>query len=193
MVETAATPPAAVVRDVRWDDFHDLTQIYYHLYDERARGEPIGITLFEEPPGLSDEVEWFARLYRDVLAGHQITSVAEVDGHVVGNCSIRCHGPNALAETAHVAILGIIVDAPFRGRGIGEALMRHAIGRARGKFEVIRLTVFSVNERAQRLYRKLGFVHVGHQPRAIRRGERYFDEEEMVLLLDPLPARAAKH
>lgn len=193
MAGTASTPPAAVVRDLRWDDFHDLTQVYYHLYEERARGEPIGITLFEEPPGLAEEVEWFGRVFRDILAGDQVISVAEVDGHVVGNCSIRRHGPSARSESGHVAVLGIIVDAPYRDRGIGEALMRHAIDRARGKFEVIRLTVFSVNERAQRLYRKLGFVHIGHRPRAIRRGDQYFDEEEMVLLLDPVPPPAAKH
>ncbi len=181
-----------IIRDVRWEDFPELRDIYYRLYDERDRGEPIGITLFGERPSPEDEVDWFARTYRAVLSGDQVKSVAEVAGHVVGSCDIRRQAPHASSEMGHVAVLGIVVDAPYRGRGIGEALMRHAIDRSRGRFEVIRLSVFSINERAQRLYRKLGFVPCGHYPRAVRRGTQYFDEEEMVLLLEPANSPARK-
>ena len=181
-----------VVRGVRWDDFDDLREIYYRLYDEREQGEPIGITLHTERPSLSDEVEWFGRAYRGVLSGDEVISVADVSGHVVGSCHIRRLGPTSTSESGHVAVLGIVVDAPYRGRGIGEALMRNALERCRGKFEVIRLTVFSINERAQRLYRRIGFVPCGHHPRAVLRGGQYFDEEEMVLLLDSFPGREAK-
>ena len=182
----------ATVRDERWDDFNYLIQIYYQLYDERERGEPIGITLGAERPSLADEVEWFGRTYRGVLTGDQVLSVAEVGGRVVGSCNVRRLGPTAASESGHVGILGIVIDAPFRGRRIGERLMRHALERCRGKFEVIRLTVFSINERAQRLYRRIGFVPSGHHPRAVRRGSQYFDEEEMVLLLDSFPPGGAK-
>jgi RimJ/RimL family protein N-acetyltransferase len=181
-----------LVRDVRWDDFSDLRDVYFHLYDERDRGEPIGITLFAERPSLADEVDWFTRAYRNVLQGIQVMSVAEVEGHVVGSCSVSRKGPPVASETGHVGILGILIDAPHRRRGIGEALMRHAIDRCRGKFELIYLTVFSINDRAQRLYRKLGFVPVGHQPRVVRRGDRYYDEEEMILDLGSPPSAPAK-
>ena len=186
------TSADVIVRDVRWDDFNDLREIYYRLYEERERGEPIGITLHAERPSLSDEVEWFGHAYRGVLSGDAVISVADVSGRVVGSCHIRRLGPAATSESAHVAVLGIVVDAPYRGRGIGEALMRHALERSRGKFEVIRLQVFSINERAQRLYRRIGFVPCGHHPRAVRRGGQYFDEEEMVLLLDSFPGKGAK-
>ena len=184
--------PAVLLREVRWNDFDDLREIYYRLYDERARGEPIGITLHGERPSLADEVDWFARMYRDVLNGEQILSVAEVDGRVIGSCSVRRHGSSASFEGGHVAVLGIVVAEAHRGRGIGEALMRHAIERCRGKFEVIRLTVFSVNERARRLYRRVGFVETGHQPRGVRRGDQYYDEEEMTHFLGSASAGPAK-
>jgi RimJ/RimL family protein N-acetyltransferase len=177
-------PSGTIIRDVRWSDFDDLREVYYRLYEERDRGEPIGITLFSERPSLADEVAWFAGAYRRALDGESVMSVAEIDGHAVGNCTVNRASPSPLSETSHVGVLGILVDAPYRGRGVGSALLRHALDRCRGKFEVVRLTVFSMNERAQRLYRRFGFVHSGHQPRAVRRGSTYYDEEEMVLLLD---------
>jgi RimJ/RimL family protein N-acetyltransferase len=184
--------PGLIVRDVRWSDFEDLREMYYGLYEERERGEPIGITLFRERPSLADEVEWFSQAYRRVLAGDEVLSVAEVDGRAVGNCAVTRSGPSRSSEVGHVGNLGILVDAPYRGQGIGTALMRHAIAQCRGKFEVIRLTVFSVNEGAQRLYRRFGFAPCGHRARAVRRGTAYYDEEEMVLFLDRPAEPAAK-
>jgi len=180
-----------IVRSVRWSDFDHTREIYYGLYDERDRGEPIGITLFENRPSLADEVDWFARQYHRVLAGDAVMSVAEVDGRVVGNCVIGRSGPNASSEMGHVGVLGILVDPAFRGKGVGSALLRHALDACRGKFEVVRLSVFSVNEKAQKLYRRFGFEVCGHVPRAVRRGTTYFDEEEMVLLLDRPPEPGA--
>ena len=172
-----------IVRGVRWGDFDDLREIYYRLYEERDGGEPIGITLYADRPSMADEVDWFARQYRRVLAGDCVVSVAEVDGRVVGNCVIDRHAPNASSEGGHVGVLGILVDREFRGKGVGTALLKHAIDAARGTFEVVRLSVFSVNRRAQELYKRFGFTHCGHMPRHVRRGTTYYDEEQMVLLL----------
>jgi ribosomal protein S18 acetylase RimI-like enzyme len=180
-----------IVRSVRWSDFDDLRETYYRLYDERDRGAPIGITLFRDRPSLADEVDWFSREYRRVLTGDSVWSVAEVEGRVVGNCVIGRQGANASSEMAHVGVLGILVDSAFRGKGVGSALLRHALEACRGKFEVVRLSVFSVNQDAQRLYRRFGFETSGHAPRAVRRGTGYFDEEEMVLLLQGPPTSTA--
>lgn len=181
-----------IVRDVRWSDFDDFREVYFRLYDERERGEPIGITLFNDRPSFADEVEWFGRLYRRVLAGDAVVSVAEVDGHAVGHCTVDRAAPLASSEAGHVGVLGILVDASHRGQGVGSALLRDALERCRGKFEVVRLSVFSVNERAQQLYRRFGFVRCGHFARAVKRGATYYDEEEMALLLSPPADRAAK-
>lgn len=180
-----------IVRGVRWSDFDDLREMYYRLYDEREEDEPIGITLFLERPSLLDEVDWFARQYHRVLSGDSVMSVAEVDGRTVGNCVIDRQGANASSEAGHVGTLGILVDRGYRGRGVGSALLKHSIDACRGKFEVIRLSVFSVNEKAQKLYRRFGFELCGHVPRAVRRGSKYFDEELMVLLLERGPAPTA--
>lgn len=55
-------------------------------------------------------------------------------------------------------INNVVVDGAARGRGIGEALTRAAIERARaGGAQRITLTSRSEREAANRLYRRLGF------------------------------------
>jgi ribosomal protein S18 acetylase RimI-like enzyme len=78
-------------------------------------------------------------------------------------------------EDVHLGILWIAVIAPWRGRGIGNQLMTRAIEACKGKFEIIQLAVFGVNERAQRLYERHGFEVYERAPRAIKRGNRYID------------------
>ncbi len=179
------------VRDVEWSDFPDLLDIYYHLYDERAQGDPIGITLFSERPSHADEIDWFARAYARFERGVDVWSVAESDGRVVGNCTIQRLAPVAGSEQAHIGILGILVHHSHRGQGVGTALLTHALAAARRRFEVVRLSVFSINTGARRLYERFGFVTTGHSPRAVKRDGAYLDEEEMTLVFESGPTGAA--
>ena len=64
-----ASEVAPAVRDLRWEDFSDITAYYFQFYEERDQGLPMGITLFHERPSLEAEVEWFSRLYKDVISG----------------------------------------------------------------------------------------------------------------------------
>jgi ribosomal protein S18 acetylase RimI-like enzyme len=171
------------VRELRWSDFDALVETYYHLYEERAAGEPIGITLFGERPARVDEVQWFANLYRSTLEGETIAVVAEEGDRPVGNCIIHPVAPRRDSELGHFGELGILVDHRFRGRGAGTALLLHALEQARARYEAVRLAVFADNVRAKRLYERLGFRTYGRLPRAIRRGGGYIDEELMFLEL----------
>jgi ribosomal protein S18 acetylase RimI-like enzyme len=47
--------------------------------------------------------------------------------------------------------------------------------------EQVLLSVAATQEPAIRLYRSLGFQSFGREPRALRIGDRYIDEEYMVL------------
>jgi RimJ/RimL family protein N-acetyltransferase len=170
-----------IARELRWTDFDALVEMYFHLYDERDRGEPIGIHLFHQRPSAVDEIDWFAGLYRRTLAGDCITSVAEEEGRPVGSCTIAPDGGRLDSELGHVGVLGVLVDHRYRGRGAGRAMMIRSLEAARTRFETVRLSVFADNERAKSLYRHLGFVLYGTLPRGVRRGERYFDQEFMFL------------
>jgi ribosomal protein S18 acetylase RimI-like enzyme len=176
------------LRAPRWEDFDDLRENYYLCYEEREQGYPIGITLFEERPSYAAEVEWFSGFLHRVLREEVVAVVAEREGHVVGNCSVGPRGPGPGSEVAHVGDLGILVHRDHRGSGVGSALLKEAIERCRGKFEVLTLDVFENNEGAKRLYRRFGFERCGRVPRAIRRRGTYFDEEKMVLILGPAGA-----
>lgn len=77
-----------------------------------------------------------------------------------------------------------VADAA-RGRGVGRALMGEALARARrmAGLDQLYLTVVIPNEAARRLYRACGFVAYGIEERALKLGDRYWDEVQMVLFL----------
>ena len=58
------------------------------------------------------------------------------------------------------------------------------LDHARGRVEMVQLTVVSENEAARRLYRAMGFVEYGYEKRALKQDGRYYDEVLMVKFLD---------
>jgi len=105
--------------------------------------------------------------------------VATVGEELVGHVAVDLTPYN-------VAGLGMMVDAEWRGRGVGGALVRGAIDAARqiGAHKVA-LQVWPHNDVARRLYLRHGFVEEGllrrHYPR--RNGELW-DAVIMGLVLD---------
>jgi len=93
---------------------------------------------------------------------------------------------DALVQVAHKAVLwGVFVHPDWRQRGLARQLL-HALftyARARG-IEQIRLSVNVENPAAAALYRSMGFESYGREPRAMRVGGRYYDEDLMSLRLD---------
>ncbi|MGP8077266.1 MAG: N-acetyltransferase family protein [Thermoplasmata archaeon] len=169
-----------ILRELRWADFEALVESYWELYDARDRGEPFGIPLFAVRPSQEEEAAWFATLFRRTVSGDGIAVVAEVDGRAVGLCEIRPTSPGGRgSEGGHVGELGILIDHRHRGRGLGRAMIRRALELAPARFEIVRLWVFANNDRAKRLYVRLGFTAAGRLPSVVRRGTTYFDEELM--------------
>ena len=63
----------------------------------------------------------------------------------------------------------------YRGIGIGNALIRDVLKKAKGRWNVVVLEVFGNNRAAMRLYKGNGFRIYGVLPRGIRSGRRYVD------------------
>jgi alanyl-tRNA synthetase len=121
------------------------------------------------------------------LAGYRakpraIVLVAEHEGKIVGELSFAA---GERARTRHAGDVGISLLAPWRGRGIGRALMETLIAwcRERAIVEKINLGVMHVNEPAIALYRALGFAEEGRIRRAFKIDEQWIDEIRMGLVL----------
>lgn len=87
-------------------------------------------------------------------------------------------------KTRHKGSIRSMYVAPeARGKGIGRALLEYAIAEARCQpgLEQIALLVVSTNPGARRLYASCGFTVYGVEPRALKVGNRYFDEDLMIL------------
>ncbi len=143
---------------IRRAHVHDLPRVVELLQQESLDGEP------REDPGPP-----LPRRYYDAFAGidadpGNAIMVAEMDGHVVGAFQITFiqhlqRGGELVAE-----IESVVVDEPFRGRKIGEAMMRWAIENARERgCQRVQLTSNRRRTDAHRFYERLGFVagHVG--------------------------------
>ena len=121
----------------------------------------------------------YQRFLHDATTDEAVSLVAVVDSEIVGHARVDL-------APYKVAGLGMMVDARWRGRGVGGALVRAAIDAARdlGAHKVA-LQVWPHNEAARRLYLRHGFVEEGtlrrHYPR--RNGELW-DAVVMGLVLD---------
>jgi ribosomal protein S18 acetylase RimI-like enzyme len=89
------------------------------------------------------------------------------DGHVVGTYFMK---PNQPGLGSHVCNCGYVVAPAAQGRGIASAMCEHSQAEALSMgFRAMQFNlVASTNERAVRIWRKLGFSVVGTLPGAFR-------------------------
>ena len=108
---------------------------------------------------------------------------AFLDGELVANCGITAMSGNF--KMRHRASLGISIRQKAWGLGLGTILISRALEQAKENgFTQVELGVFADNERARRLYRKLGFVEMGCIPKAFYlKDGTYRDEVQMVKFL----------
>jgi len=102
--------------------------------------------------------------------------VAEVDGVVRGSLNFEVGDRR---RTRHAGTVAMSVDARWRERGLGFALMDALLRWAEGQpqLERVGLSVLSGNTRARGLYEKLGFVEEGRRVKALKLAPgRYADE-----------------
>ena len=108
---------------------------------------------------------------------------AFLDGELVGNCGISAMSDHF--KMRHRASLGISIKKKAWGLGLGTILIARALEQAKKNgFTQVELGVFSDNERARGLYRKLGFTEMGCIPNAFYlKDGTYRDEVQMVKFL----------
>ncbi len=85
--------------------------------------------------------------------------LAEIDGEVAGCLQLTVIHGLSRTGVSRAQIEGVRVAGSHRGKGIGEALFREAIGRAReAGCGLVQLTTDKARPDALRFYEKLGFT-----------------------------------
>jgi RimJ/RimL family protein N-acetyltransferase len=94
-----------------------------------------------------------------------------------------------LMQVAHKALLwGVFVAPGYRRHGLARQLIDRVTAHARASGVLqLHLAVNTENVRARSLYLQLGFASFGVEPRSMRVGTRFYDEEHMVLRLGDGP------
>lgn len=144
--------------------------------------------LERDPDAFSSSVEDHLKLTRDEI-------LRRLTGDPANNFVLGVFADGKLMGTAGFAretqpksrhkgrIWGVYLNADLRGKGIGRKLLQMVLNRA-GEVEGVEQILISVTTTqaaAIALYRSLGFVSWGKESRALKVGERYIDEEYMVL------------
>ena len=107
---------------------------------------------------------------------------AFLDGRLSG---IAGYAAQESSKQAHKGLLwAMYVRSTARKSGLGKILVAAVLDHARGRVEMVQLTVVSENEAARRLYEAMGFVEYGYEKRALKHDGRYYDEVLMVKFLD---------
>jgi len=98
---------------------------------------------------------------------------------LVGIASLIILQSPKMAHKGH--LVGMYVRPEARRCGVGRGLVEAIIETARRHIEVIQVTVVVGNEAARRLYAGLGFEEYGREKKALKSGDRYFDEILMAM------------
>lgn len=109
-------------------------------------------------------------------ADREVYVCAVVDGHIVGAAGVDGKG---CSKAAHRAELGIAIDEDFWRLGIGRGLMEACVECAKkAGYSQLELEVVSDNSSAIALYKSMGFVEFGRNPRGFL--SRYQGWQELV-------------
>jgi RimJ/RimL family protein N-acetyltransferase len=166
---------------IREAELTDAEQLIAHARTMLAEPEWNVTELSEFRTTVDQEEAWITGFHE---RPHSILLVADFGrpgaAHLGGVISFSSQ---ARIRLRHRGRLGIGVQVPFRGLGVGEALLTTLTdwATAEPELERVELSVFAHNMRAMNLYVKCGFVEEARLPRACKLADgTYYDEVMMV-------------
>ena len=155
------TSDATLYRDIRLEALKQSPEAFGSTFERES----------EQP------LSWF-----ETVVGRSHIFGAFLDGTLVGTAA---YVAQESSKQAHKAVLwGMYVHSAARNTDVGKRLVAAVLSHARGRVEMVQLTVVSENETARRLYSAVGFVEYGYERRALKQDGRYYDEVLMVKFLD---------
>ena len=159
------------MRTPKWEDLEDFIELVNSLVDEGA-----DVTMYQSVTR-EGEAEWLGRKLIALDRDSVFVLVAEVDGEMIGNSELRM----TKGFSSHVGEIGIIIKRGYRDLGIGTEMLRTLISQAKTMcLKLLKLSVYSSNERAIHVYNKLGFKETGRIPNGLFKNGKYLDDIIMV-------------
>lgn len=144
--------------------------------------------LRESPLAFTESYEELAQLEESdyvqrIRSSHNFGAFCE--GEMVGSMAyfVRPH----LKQRHQGVLVGVYVMPDWRGKGVSGQLMAALTAHARTKVEMMVLQVSIENFAARHSYLNAGFQSYGVEPKALKVGDRYVDEEHMWLDLTRIP------
>jgi len=125
-------------------------------------------------------VETIALRFRNAPEG-AINLGAFENGNLVGTATfLRETGQK---ERHKGRIYAVYVSSAQRGKGMGRALLARLLDAAKrdSTLEQILISVATSQKAASQLYRSFGFETYGTEPRALKVGSTYLDDDHMIL------------
>lgn len=149
---------SCVLRNGTFEDGQAMLDIYLLTH-----GQTDFLLSYPDEAAMTAEME--AEFLRSkTLSENEIELLAEVDGKFVGSAGIRSVGKKD--KVRHRAEFGISVDKAYWGLGIGRALTEACIELARAAGYVqLELEAVADNEAALALYKSVGFLEYGRNPK----------------------------
>jgi len=134
----------ANIRDVREDEMHQLLELYRHL---NADDLPL-------PPA-----DHLLELWKSICRNDWLACLAaEVDGRLVSSCTLAIVPNLTRGARPYAVVENVVTHSEYRRCGLGTAVLRAAVERARvkGCYKVMLLTG-SKQEATLRFYEGAGF------------------------------------
>jgi ribosomal protein S18 acetylase RimI-like enzyme len=129
---------------------------------------------------LATTIESIERRFRDAPESNLHLGAFE-EGNLIGMATFL--RDTAVKERHKGRIYGVYVSTSHRGKGVGRALLTTLLERAKRdpSLEQILLAVAASQSAAKQLYLDFGFETYGTEPKALKIGDRYVDEDYMIL------------
>ena len=158
-----------LIRYPETGDLEEMLNFINELSDERTF-----IRYQGEHETLESEKKYLESRLEEISNKKAVHLLVFHDNKLVGASDIHMRDKTE----KHIGVLGIIVAKNFRREGIGKILIDLIIKEAVNELKVLKiitLEVYSTNEIAKNLYKRMGFVDYGLLPGGVSRSDEFED------------------
>jgi ribosomal protein S18 acetylase RimI-like enzyme len=130
-----------------------------------------------------EESSWEDENFKKNLVENNIFG-AFVSNKLLGVAGFFIYEPQKLKHQG--LLFAMYVRKESRGKGVADYLVKAIINHARQRVIQLHCTVNSENKNALKLYQRHGFQTYGTAPRTVKLGEKFYDEDLMILMFDEM-------